>query len=262
MKKFKRYLKIWLLTSRNSFLSEVNQKAGFIVFLLGKIIRFGFFFYFVVFLLKGTQNLAGYSLDQTLFFFLTYNLIDTIAQFLFREVYRFRQLIVTGNFDLVLVKPMSSLFRVLMGGADLIDLITLPPLIWAIFYIGAKFNPTPLAIFFFVMLVMNGLILATAFHIIVLGMGIISMEVDHTIMIYRDLNSLGRFPVDIYGQPVRSILTFFIPIGVMVTIPAKVFMGLTSSWYVVLSLFIGAVVFYGSLKFWQWSLTKYASASS
>ena len=54
-------------------------------------------------------------------------LIDVISQFLFREVYRFRPLVVSGEFDLVLVKPVSSLFRSLAGGADVIDLITIPP---------------------------------------------------------------------------------------------------------------------------------------
>jgi len=259
---FKKYFKVWLITSRNSFQAVVTQKAGFVVFLLGKLIRFGFFFYFVIFLLQGTQNLAGYSLNQTLFFFLTFNLVDTLAQFFFREAYRFRPLIVTGNFDLILVKPINALFRVLMGGADLIDLVTIPPLIGGVIYLGAKLNPHPLSVFLYVGLLLNGLVLATALYILVLGLGIISMEVDHTIMIYRDLSSLGRLPVDIYREPVKGLLTYFIPIGIMMTVPAKALMGLTPYWLIGLSLAIGITVFYGSLKFWRWSLTKYASASS
>lgn len=262
MQTFKKYFRVWLITSRNSFQTVVTQKAGFIVFLLGKLIRFGFFFYFVIFLLRGTQNLAGYSLNQTLFFFLTFNLIDTLAQFFFREVYRFRPLIVTGNLDLILVKPINALFRVLMGGADIIDLVTIPPLIWGLIYLGVKLNPTPLSICLYVVLLVNGLVLATAFYILVLGLGIISMEVDHTIMIYRDLSSLGRLPVDIYREPVRGLLTYLIPIGIMMTVPAKTLMGLTPYWLIGLSLVIGTAAFYGAIKFWQWSLTKYASASS
>jgi len=40
------------------------------------------------------------------------------AQLLFRDVYRFRPKVVSGDFDLILVKPINPLFRVLLGGAD------------------------------------------------------------------------------------------------------------------------------------------------
>ena len=48
-------------------------------------------------------------------FYLCFNVVDTIGQMLFREVYRFRPLIISGGFDMVLVKPLSPLVRVLLG---------------------------------------------------------------------------------------------------------------------------------------------------
>ena len=44
---------------------------------------------------------------QMLVFYLCFNIVDTIGQLLFREVYRFRSLIVTGGLDMVLVKPLN-----------------------------------------------------------------------------------------------------------------------------------------------------------
>jgi len=232
------------------------------VFLVGKIIRFVFFGGFIFFLLKGTNTLAGYNLTQALFFYLTFFLIDTTSQFLFREVYRFRPYIISGSFDLILLKPMSPLFRVLMGGADVIDLITIPPLIYLVFHYGSQLSPSTLTIAFYILLVLNGLLLAAAFHITVLAMGIITLEIDHTVMIYRDLESLARFPIDIYRQPLRGILTYFIPIGMMITVPAKALMGLVSPSGVLLSFLIGVVAIFLSLRFWNFALTKYTSASS
>lgn len=248
--------------SRNSFMDVLFQKMAFVIFLTGKVLRFLMFFGFLFFLLKGTKNLAGYNLNQTIFFFLTFNFVDVIAQFLFREVYRFRPLVVNGGFDLILAKPMSALFRVLMGGADVIDLATIPPLIFALYWIGNLLHPTQLQLLMFLFLLINGLLIATAFHIAVLSFGIITLEIDHTIMIYRDLTSLGRLPIDIYKEPLRSILTYLIPVGIMVTLPAKALMGLVSPVGVILSLSIGILAVILAIRFWRFALTKYASASS
>lgn len=248
--------------SRNSFMGFLTQRFGAAIFLTGKILRFGFFLMFIIFLLGGAKTLAGFNLNQTMFFFLTFNLIDVVAQFLFREVYRFRPLVVSGGFDLVLTKPISPLFRSLMGGADVLDLITIPPLIIAVYLIGRTLNPSILNTTYYILLIANGFLIATAFHIAVLALGIVTLEIDHTVMIYRDLTSLGRFPVDIYKEPLKGILTYLVPVGIMVTLPAKALMGLVSLNGVVLSLLLGVVAVSLSIRLWNFALTKYTSASS
>lgn len=262
MKSLKRYLKIWWLMSRNSFSGVFYARFSLFIFLFGKILRFSLFAAFIYFLLNGTKSLAGYSLHQTIFFFLTFNLIDVVSQFLFREVYRFRPLIVSGDFDLILVKPINVLFRVLFGGADLIDLITIPPLIISVFYVGSLLNPGILHTTLYILLLLNGFLISTAFHIAVLALGIVTLEIDHTIMIFRDMVSLGKLPVDIYKEPLRSILTFLLPIGAMITFPAKALMNLISWQAVLASFLVGAVSVIASMKLWRWALTKYSSASS
>lgn len=256
------YFKIWLLMSKNSFMMVLNQKKLFALFLTGKVLRFSFFVAFLYFLVLGSQQLAGYSVIQTIFFFLTFNLIDVIAQFLYREVYRFRNLVVSGDLDLVLAKPISALFRVLMGGSDVIDFVTIPPLVFTVWYVGSQLNPTLLNTIYYLVLLINGLIISTSFHIAVLALGIITLEIDHTIMIYRDLTNLGRLPVDIYKQPLQGVLTYLIPVGIMITLPAKALMGLVSVYGILLSFGLGIIAFFISLKFWNFALKKYTSASS
>ena len=81
-------------------------------------------------------------------------------------------------------------------------------------------------------------------------------------MIYRDLTSLGRLPVDIYKEPLKSILTFLIPVGIMVTLPAKALMGLVSPSGVIVSLGIGIAAIFVAKRFWSLALKRYTSASS
>lgn len=262
MNRAKYYFSIWLKLSKNAFLIMLARKGLFMVFLIGKIIRFAFFFAFLFFLVTGSKEIAGYNVTQAIFFYLTFNVVDIISQFLFREVYRFRQLLVSGDFDLVLSKPISPLFRVLMGGTDVIDLVTIPPLLLAVYYVGAQLSPSAIQVVYYLFLIVNGLIIATAFHIAVLSLGVLTLEIDHSIMIYRDMTALGALPIDIYREPLRSILTFVVPVGVMVTLPAKALMGLVSMRGVLLSAIFGICLFVLSRKLWDFSLKRYTSASS
>jgi len=262
MKKLKYYFKIWWLLTRNSFSIVLGQRVALLFFLTGKVLRFSLFIGFLYFLIQGTNGLAGYSGNQAVFFFLVFNLVDVLSQFFFREVYRFRPKIISGDFDLTLVKPANTLFVSLLGGADAIDFFTTPPLIIALLYAGFQFHPSILSTLYFVLLIVNGFLIAAAFHIAVLAMGIITLEIDHTIMIYRDLTSFGRFPVDIYKQPIQGLLTYLIPVGIMITFPAKALMGLISGGGVLTSTFIGVLALFLSFRFWNFALKKYASASS
>lgn len=262
MKKFKYYWRIWWLLTRDSFSVILGQRLALLFFLIGKILRFVFFLSFLYFLVIGTSGLAGYTSNQAIFFFLVFNLMDVLAQFLFREVYRFRPKIITGDFDLTMVKPANALFVSLMGGADFIDLLTIPPILVATYYVATLLHPTVSQVLLFLLLLINGMLIAAAFHIAVLAMGIITLEIDHTVMIFRDLTSFGRFPVDIYKQPIAGILTYLVPIGIMITFPAKALMGLITTGGVLISLFVGIAAFFLAIRFWKYALTKYTSASS
>lgn len=262
MKKVKKYIKIWWKMSINSFSVVLSQKLALITFLIGKVFRFTVFFLFLFFLLKGTGRLANYSVNQIIFFFLTFNLIDIMTQFLFREVYNFRSMIVKGDFDLVLVKPINSLFRVLLGGADIIDLVTIPPIIVLTVIYGVSLHPTLLGVISYLILLINGFLVATAFHIAILAFAIVTLEVDHAVMIYRDITNLGKLPVDIYKEPLKGFLTYIIPVGVIMTLPAKALMGLTTFWGNIVALLIGIIFMFLALRFWKYALKKYTSASS
>ena len=90
----------------------------------------------------------------------------------------------------------------------------------------------------------------------------VTLELDHTIMIYRDLTSLGRLPIDIYKQPLQGFLTYLIPVGIMVTLPAKAIMGIVGPAGILLALLIGVIALFVAFRFWNYALTKYSSASS
>jgi len=256
-------LRVILRFSANSFQQMLSNIPVFLIFFLSKLVRYGLFFFFLVLLFNGVTNVLGYSREQMLMFYLIFNIIDTSAQLMFREVYRFRPLIVSGGFDAVLTKPFSPIIRSLFGGPDFIDLGTLIIVVAVTIYVANTYiHPSWPQIILFLAMIINSLIIAAAFHILVLGIGIITFSVDHLVMIFRDLTALMRIPVDMFTNPIRSILTFVLPVGIMFTFPAKVLFGLLSWQLVFISFVFGGLSLYLSLKFWHYSLRQYQSASS
>ncbi len=259
-----RLIRIWLVVVSRAAQDEVLNLGGAILFLIGKCARFGLYFVLLFTVLKEAGTLAGYTQTQVIFFLLVFNLIDILVQSLFRGVYHFRSLVINGDFDLDLLKPLPTFFRPLFGWADIIDLITLIPLMgffsWFVAsnHLISSFWHTLL----FAFLLVNSLILAFSLHLMVCAVGLITMEVDHLVWIYRDIQNLARLPTDIYPVGMRAVLTVIVPVIILITVPAKAFLGLLNWSGVVGSLMVTGLFLLVSWRFWNFALTKYSSASS
>ncbi|MFC1727034.1 ABC transporter permease [Patescibacteria group bacterium] len=264
MKNLKKYIKVWLkMTSRAAQSQLLTSWAG-ALFIIGKIVRFLIFFVFLFTILSSSKSLAGLNKEQVIFFFLVFNLVDVLAQVLFRGVYQFRFRIVSGNYDLDLLKPLPSSFSAVFRWTDILDIITLVPLsvyiFWFVFH--HQLSAGVFQFFIFLVLMLNSLVISFAFHLFVCAVGVITLEIDHLVWVYRDLTSMARFPTDIYQKGIRFVLTFTIPVVVLITVPAKALLGVLSWPWILLSLFAGGVFLWASLRFWRYALRRYSSASS
>lgn len=259
----KKYVKIWFLMAVKVSQVALASRFSTILFIVGKLLRFSLYLIFLFMLGVKVKTVGEYSLWQMAFFFATFNIIDVTAQFFLRDVYNFRLYIQSGNFDYYLLKPFSPLFRSLFGGTDILDL---PMMVISILLITITASHLGSVSFFgillYFLLLLNALCIAIAFHIFVIAMGVISTEVDSALWLYRDLTLMGRIPVDIYTEPVRAFLTFVIPIGIMMTVPAKALMGLLTLQVIGFSLLLGAMFFFASLLAYRYALLHYTSVSS
>lgn len=260
----RKYSTVWSIFAKNAVQETFVNRTSNILFMIGKTIRL-IFSLLLLFLIRDTiTEFAGYTADQLIVFFLTYQIIDLVTQVLYRGVYIFGNMVRSGDFDFLLTKPVNPLFTALVGKPDINDCIFLFPNLIIVGYIlsNLELGITLWSSFLFVILLCNAFLIATALHILVLVVGILTTEVDGVIWIYRDLSHMGRFPVSIYMQPLRFILFFLIPIGTMITIPTEVFLGIQPTYNLFLAFSIGIGSFFISLKAWNWALKKYTSTGS
>lgn len=261
--KIKKYLKIFFLFSKNAFKTVLQSRPGLFLFILGKVIRFFFLFGIIFLIFSKTKAIKGWSLNEVIICYLTFNFLDTLTQALFREVYRFRPLVISGNLDLILIKPYPPFLRILVGGVDFLDFFLLLPYFLLLIYFVSRQPETNLfSVFLYFLLLINSFLIILGFHIIVLSLAILTSEIDNAIMIYREILNTGRFPVDIYQSPLDFFLTFFLPVGIMITFPVKALVGkLTLKFFIISFIFSISFLFF-SKKLWQKALKHYQSASS
>ncbi len=80
--------------------------------------------------------------------------------------------------------------------------------------------------------------------------------------IFDGLFQTARYPVGLYPNWLRFILTWIIPIGVMTTVPAQAITGQLSLFALVGSVLVAIVLLVGASLLFQQGLRRYGSASS
>jgi ABC-2 type transport system permease protein len=259
-----KYFRIWVRLAIISFLVQMESFISSFGYLLGKLVRIGFFLFFLFSIFKHTNALAGYTLPEVALFFLTFNMIDILAQLFFRGIYGIRNLIREGDFDYFLIQPTNILFRVAFHTVDFLDVVTIVPVFFITAYVLRQIpgGVTPWRLVPYGFLILNGLVIAFAIHITVASLAVLTQELENTIWIYRDLMTLGRFPSDIYDAPMRGVLTFLVPVAVMVSFPAKAYLGKLAPIWLLHALAMSMTSLALSLYFWRFATRRYTSVSS
>ncbi len=256
------YWFIWWKVAQYAIAETFLSRWTNVLFLTGKTLRFGMLLFFLLLIEKNIQNFAGYTTSQIIIFFLTYQFLDTLSQIIYRGVYEFSWQVRSGELDFYLSKPVSPLFRILTGKPDILDSIFIIPTtilsIWIAAHLNLYFSLASVALY--LALVINGFLILTSLHILVVCLGIVTTEVDNAIMLYRDMNALARFPVDVYKEPFRTILFFVIPVGMMNTIPSEALLHVRLTYTLPFVFGVGLGFFSLSMLVWKLSLKKYTSA--
>lgn len=264
----KAYLRVWLKLTTQQFQSQVaNSRGAAILFIFGKLFRLATAFLFIWVIMEKAKLIAGYNLSQAVFILALFNFFSSLTQLFMRGIYVFRQKVVDGTFDFYLLNPLSELFYSLFSYTDPLDLILFLPylgiVIWA--WLGTGFPLTLSSLFILtliVMIVMLVMLMVLSWHIVIIAVGVKYLEVDNTIMLYRDLEKMASMPVEIYGKFGASVLTYIFPFALMATLPARLVFGLYNPWYLLGFALLAFLQLKISLWLWHSALKSYSSASS
>jgi ABC-2 type transport system permease protein len=259
------YGRVWWRLTMLQFQQQVaNARLAAVFFIVGKLFRLFSAFLFIYVIISKTHALVGYTLPQAVLILALFNFNSTFSQLFFRGVYLFRQKIVNGDFDFYLLNPLSELFYSLFSYTDPLDLLLIIPyggiVFWAWHYAGYSYSILNILLLLVTLIISS--LFVFSLHVIVVSIGIRYLEVDNTIMLYRDLEKMAAYPIEIYGRVGEFIFTYLLPFTLLATTPARFIFGLSPSSLLLYFLPLSLVFVFSSLSFWRHSLKSYSSASS
>ncbi len=106
-----KYLKLWYTFFSNSLTREMEFKANFIAHIAVDLIYYTslYLFYYVIF--QFTDTIGSFTKETVIIFMIVTYMVDAFYEFFFSgNIYSFNQMIVKGNLDFILTKPVNSQF--------------------------------------------------------------------------------------------------------------------------------------------------------
>jgi len=177
---------------------------------------------------------------------------------------RFSGNVQEGDLDLVLVRPISAQFYIMLQRLQLAEVFTAFTGV-GVMIIGlsrAGITPSMLEIIQAIVLIACGVVLIACCWAAAVFVAFWITAVGPMEMVFRDFLQAGKYPVAFYPIAIRVFLVGVLPIGFATTFPTSALLGDGSWWVVLLGVAISALALMLLQAYWRFAVRFYSSASS
>lgn len=259
----RRYLHLYKIFFSYALMSSMAYPADFIIWavidLFWAFVNIGFFRV----LLLNIPTISGWTFNQLTIPLGLYSLLNAfIWGAFYGNMKDLAKGVNRGTLDLVLTKPVSSQFVVSVKD---IGVSLFPSILVGIFLISYGFwvnHLRLLLILFIPLILLCAVAIFYSLYFISTTFVFWTNRLGNIAELMPQAADVARYPTEIFPVFVRFILTFIIPLGLMVIIPGKVLLSLINPFNIFLPFIFAAIMVYVSHRFWLFALRRYSSASS
>lgn len=260
-----RYFKLLSAFFRASIIADLQYRANIIAQILTDICWYVTHITLFEVLFRHTTTLGGWSIEDMRIFLGVLFLADAIQMILFSEgLNQFGTLVVSGNLDLLLAKPVNSQFMVSCHKVSWSYFVNaLIVLIWLTFCLidrTGTFSPSLLAATIYVSAA--GALVMYAFRFCFAAIALIFVQSDNLQYVWYTLFRLASRPYSIYPKAFRLILLTALPLAFIAGIPAEILVTWPAPGKLALLTFATLLALWFSTRLWKLALQRYSSASS
>jgi len=240
-------------------------KANFIGGVLVDFVFYGSYLLFFKIVFGYVDSLLEFSReDVTVFMIITF-LVDTIYMFFFAgNLGRLNRLVVRGDLDFVLLKPVRSQFFVSFRYFYSYGMISIVILTVAliIFCMNMSRDISALNIVFFIYSFILGIILFYSLDFNIVSMTFWFRNFTVGGWLSHEIMKFSMRPDTIYTGWLRKTLFTFVPMALVASVPARMLLFGPDIKFLALQTFVTIVFFGSTFIVWKYGLEKYESASS
>ena len=260
-----RYLILWLAFFRNSLSRDMEFKMNFIGNLFIDTIFYGSLYFFFSVIFSYVDSLGDFSRDAVIIFLIITYLTDTVFLFFFgSNTFQVNRMVVRGDLDLLLLKPVNALFFISFRYVSTYALISSSILIAILFRATYLYSSTigiyNYIMFFFSFLMGILILYCVEFMIACLVFWYKNFSVGGWLA--SELIKYSRRPDSIYSGIFRKALFTIFPMALVSSLPARMLLFKPDIILLLSQLLITVVALSLAMVVWNKGLLKYDSASS
>jgi len=234
------------------------------------ILNFGVGYISTWVLLSKFQSIHGWTLYEVFFLFNINMVASGISGLFISSPMRgMEQMLQNGDFDMVLIRPMDSLFYTIIGCPNFTSTsaLILGTGVFILCFTHLAIHITILKIVFLLAAILGAALIQTAILVVIGTMSFWLVKNTATYSLLNCFNNFLDYPITIYARSIQAFLTFVIPVAFVNFYPAHYFLNKTGD-----NLFfpalqygtpvVGLVMFFMAYQFWKIGVNKYESTGS
>ncbi|QKS70627.1 ABC-2 family transporter protein [Paenalkalicoccus suaedae] len=259
------YISIFFRYASQYMKTRMSYRSDLVVEIVSDLLFQAVNLIFILVVFSHTNLLAGWSREEIIFIY-GFFLVPYAIFSSFFNIWDFNErYIVKGEMDRVLTRPIHSLFQIIIERMELESLFGVITGVAIMFYAGSQlglpfmwYHP-----FVFLLMVSGGALIYAGIFISLASISFWSDSKTDILPMMYNIGNYGRYPVDIYNQVIRFVLTWILPFAFVGVYPAAFFLQ-RSEWYTYafLTPVMGIIFLSIAILLWNEGVKRYRGAGN
>lgn len=260
-----RGLRVLLVHLRIAVMNELQYRANFFIQLVQSVLLVGTGLVALAVIFDHTTDLNGWTRPELMVVMGVYTMVGGLIGFFIEpNMSRIMSDIHQGTFDYVLTKPVDSQLLSSVRQFHLWRLVDVgvgvSVIVWGLFRMDGDVGPGDVAAFVFTLAA--GMFLLYCLWLMVTAAAFWVVRMDMVQDLFTGMYRAGQYPVTVYPVGLKLVLTYLVPIGFAVTVPAESLTGRLTWERLVITLAFLVVVFVVTRVVWRAGARRYSGASA
>lgn len=225
-------MRLYLKALKLHLKSMLEYRVSFIVSFLSQIIIFFSYYFVILSLFDKFDNIKGFSLYEVLLCFsviqLGYSLVECFA----RGIDRFDRLIISGEFDRLLIRPKNIILQVLCAEIDFVKISrTIQSIIvMVIALVNLNISWDILKVICLILMVISATVIFFGIFLLMASYCFITVQGLEVRNLFTDGGKhMAQYPIGVFKKGFVWFFTFIIPYAFVNYYPLLYFLGKTNN---------------------------------
>lgn len=260
----KKYSSLYLAMFKASFIADLEYRANFFSRILTDI--FWYIAQIMTFevLYQHTEKIGDWDKYQMRVFLGLLFVIDAFYMIIIHEnLENISEKVRKGDLDLLLAKPVNSQFMLTLQKANTaIFGNLLLGSAWLFYALLGLPDFNYLRLLWLIVLIPCSLCVVYSMRFMFSATAVIFTRSENLQFLWWQVYRLGMRPDSMYNPYIKYAILTILPVGVIVSIPARALLNPPNLNYLLWPLILAPILIYGTHRFWNFALKFYSSASS